>query len=141
MESWVWLVGGIGLVIMELATPCGFFLFILGASAVIVGLVASLGLASSWVVQATLFCAVAVVSWLSFGRRMREARKHVVKRHGNVEGSIVKISTDIAPGSSGSGELWGTQWRIENVGDVVLEAGTEAVVVASEGLGLRVKKR
>jgi membrane protein implicated in regulation of membrane protease activity len=77
MESWVWLVAGIGLVIMELVTPCGFFLFILGASAVVVGVVASVGLASSWVVQASLFCAVAVVSWLSFGKRMREARRQV----------------------------------------------------------------
>lgn len=140
MESWVWLVAGIGLVIMELVTPCGFFLFILGASAVVVGVVASVGLASSWVVQASLFCAVAVVSWLSFGKRMREARRHVVKKHGNIEGSVVRITVDVAPGASGSGELWGTQWRVENVGDSVLEAGTEAIVVASEGLGLRVKK-
>jgi membrane protein implicated in regulation of membrane protease activity len=141
MENWVWLVGGLALVILELALPCGFFLFILGVSAFTVGLVVSIGLAQSWSVQALLFCAVAVASWLLFGQRMRVARALRVSKQGNVEGSIVKILGNIEPGSGGSGELWGTQWRVENVGEVLLEAGTDAVVVASKGVGLQVRKR
>jgi len=139
MESWIWLVIGVGLVTMELIIPCGFYLFILGVSAFGVGLLVHFGIVLSWSAQATLFCAIAVACWLIFGQRMRAARKHTVKKHGQLEGSVVRITGDIAPGASGSGELWGTQWRVENVGHAGLEAGAEALVVASEGLSLKVK--
>jgi membrane protein implicated in regulation of membrane protease activity len=141
MESWIWLVIGIGLVIMELVTPCGFYLFILGISAFGVGLLVYLGIVLSWSAQAILFCAFAVACWLIFGQRIRAARKQVVAKHGQLEGNIVRIAADIAPGASGSGELWGTQWRIENIGNELLESGAEAVVIASEGVTLKVKRK
>jgi membrane protein implicated in regulation of membrane protease activity len=41
----------------------------------------------------------------------------------------------------GKGELWGSSWRVRNVGTGVLDPATEAVVVEVEDLTLCVKRR
>ena len=143
MPAWIWLVLGIFLIILELLTPSGFFLFILGLSGVTVGAFVAGGVFSGWMVEVSVFCVVAVVFWIAMGKRLAgfflQARP--LEHQGQIVGSVVKISNDIPVSGTGTGTLWGTQWQLENVDKTVLAAGSEAVVVASQGIKLQVKKK
>ena len=45
MEWWMWLAGGLALVVAELATPSGFFIIFFGLGALTVGVLGGLGMA------------------------------------------------------------------------------------------------
>jgi membrane protein implicated in regulation of membrane protease activity len=141
MYSWIWLVVGVFLVVLELLTPAGFFLLILGGSAMAVGLLAAIGVCSTWIPQSICFCVIAVVSWLTLGQKLRNRLSQRPPQQGQVIGSVVKVAQRIAPGETGAGELWGTAWRIRNADSVDLLEGSDAVVVGSEGITLHVKQR
>ena len=141
MAAWLWIVIGIILMMIELMIPSGFFLFIVGMAGLLVGAVSAIGLVQSWIPQGLLFCVMAVGLWILLGKRLQGILKPTAFKEGKLVGSTVLLSEDIAPGASGSGVLWGTQWRLENIDSVVLNAGSEAVVVASQGIGLQVKRK
>lgn len=124
----------------ELLLPCGFFLLILGGSAVLVGALVSVGLFDSWIPQAIVFCAIAVCTWLFLGKKLQSALGLAKQQPGNLVGTIVTVTRAIPPGGSGPGELWGTSWRLINVDTAELPEGIEAVVIGSEGITLHVKK-
>ncbi|MFO0416197.1 MAG: NfeD family protein [Pseudomonadota bacterium] len=141
MNSWIWIFIGILLALLELVTPSGFFLLILGLASALVGAVLKLGLGLSFIQQALLFSALAVVIWVTLGRYLRSC---LSTRKGDPEhliGNFVVISDEIAPGANGSGELWGSRWRLENSDSVALSAGSEALVVGVRGVTLQVKRR
>jgi len=143
MPAWIWLVIGISLVVLELLVPSGFFLFILGLAGVVVGALVAAGIISGWMVEASVFCVAAIGCWLAFGKPLAGifSRRHSTGHQGQVVGSIVKVTAEIQAGSVGTGTLWGTQWRLENIDSNTLAAGSEAVVVASQGITLQVRKK
>jgi hypothetical protein len=141
MAPWIWLVLGLGLMALELFAPSGFYLFILGLSAIMVGLVATTGVLSTWIAQSALFCLVAVGVWIGLGERLRKRFFKKGAHPGQVIGQIITTVADISPGQHGSGELWGVQWRLENADSTTILAGSEVVVVSAEGITLRVKRR
>jgi membrane protein implicated in regulation of membrane protease activity len=141
MEPWIWLVLGLGLVALELFVPSGFYLFILGISAIVVGAMAALGLVTAWGAQSLIFSLMAVGVWLGLGERLRKRFFKRSAHPGEVVGRIITVPADITPGQHGSGELWGVQWRLENVDSVTIPAGHEVVVTGAEGITLRVKRR
>jgi membrane protein implicated in regulation of membrane protease activity len=141
MAAWIWLVLGLGLIALELFAPSGFYLFILGVAAIVVGAVGAMGLLSSWMGQSALFSLVAVLVWLGLGEKLRSRFVKRGAQPGQVIGRTITIAAEIAPGHHGSGELWGVQWRLENVDSTPLLAGSEVVVVSAEGITLRVKRR
>ena len=140
MAPWIWLVLGLGLIALELFIPIGFYLFILGVSAVLVGAAAMSGLLGSLIGQAALFCLVAVVVWIGLGEKLRRLFFKKGTQPGQVIGRVITVSADIAPGQHGSGELWGVQWRLENVDSAPIRAGSEVIVTGAEGITLRVKR-
>lgn len=141
MAPWIWLVLGLGLIALELFLPSGFYLFILGVSGILVGLAAATGLSGSWVIQSILFCVVAVLVWIGLGEKLRRMFFKRGAQPGQVIGRIITVTSDIAPGQHGSGELWGVQWRLENVDSAMIPMGSEVVVTGAEGITLRVKRR
>lgn len=141
MASWIWLVIGIGLIALELFLPTGFYLFILGVSGIVVGLLVSTGSLESWMLQALAFCAIAIAMSLVIGEKLRRVFGSKSAEPGQVIGKAVHISSDIQPGHIGSGELWGTTWRLENVDSVALHVGDEGTVVSAEGITLRVRRK
>lgn len=141
MYSWMWLVAGVGLMILELFIPSGFIILILGAAAVVVGILSELGLLTTWVPQAALFCVVALGTWIALGQRLQALLGTKSPQQGQVEGAVVKVTEPIAPGATGSGELWGAAWRIHNIGTEELPVGSEAVVIGSAGITLQVKRK
>jgi membrane protein implicated in regulation of membrane protease activity len=141
MAAWLWLVLGIVIMMMELMFPSGFFLFILGSAGIIVGVFSAAGVMQGWVSQAIVFCLAALSLWLLLGKRLQGILKPTAFKEGQLVGSVVRLSENLAPGASGSGVLWGTQWRVENVDSVILAAGSEVLVVSSQGISLQVKRK
>ena len=62
MNWWVWVVFGLGLSAIELVTPGGFVVIFFGVSAVAVGLLTGVGLASAPWLQWLLFPVLALVA-------------------------------------------------------------------------------
>ena len=63
---WLWLLGGSALLVLEIITPGGFYVFFFGIGAIIVGLLAALGLAGPAWVQWLLFGAISVAALAIF---------------------------------------------------------------------------
>jgi len=141
MSLWVWLIVGILLVAAEVFIPSGFYLLMLGMASIIVGLLATTGVVSSFAVEAVIFCLVVVGMWLVLGSRPRGILGKKGGHAGQLVGQVVRVSSDLEPGRHGTGELWGTQWRLMNLDATPLVAGSEAVVVSAEGVTLRVKRK
>jgi membrane protein implicated in regulation of membrane protease activity len=142
MPAWIWLVLGISLVIVELLLPSGFFLFILGIAGIVVGAFVATGVISGWMPEVVVFCVVAIGCWLAFGKHLVQLFSRRPAGHqGQLVGSVVSVTANIPVGSTGTGTLWGTQWRLENIDSSTLTAGSEAVVVSSQGITLQVKRK
>ena len=63
---WHWLVIGLLLVLVELATPGGFFVIFFGVSAIIVGALAGFGLAGPVWTQLLMFSVLSIISLVLF---------------------------------------------------------------------------
>ena len=141
MSGWFWIAAGLALCIMELVVISGFFLFLLGVSGLLLGLLVLSGLFPTWPIQAAVFSVLAVISWLVFGKRLQGALGVAKSRADDTKGKEIRVVEEIAPGQLGSGELWGSPWRIKNIDAEVLPAGSECVVVDTEGVTLRVTRK
>jgi membrane protein implicated in regulation of membrane protease activity len=145
MSGWLWCIIGLGLLVAELVIPAGFFLFFLGASALIIAFLTSIGLMPFWywplwAWQTLIFSIVSVALLFVFPKKLQGLfGRASAPMTGNTVGSIVKLAGNLAPGATGSAELWGTAWRVKNVDSKILEEGSEAVVVGSEGITLQIK--
>lgn len=140
MQYWLWLLLGLSLAILELVTPSGFFLIILGGAAVLVGLLVAAGAFVSWNAQAIIFCLLALGIWFTLGKRLRNSVATKDPRHGDLVGSLITIKTETAPGGDGSGEMWGTTWQLKNIDDAILYPEERALVISCEGITLMVKR-
>ena len=141
MSGWVWLIIGIGLCIAELIVVSGFFLFLLGISALILGLLVLTGLFQTWPVQGAVFCAVAVISWLVFGAKLQGVLGAPKDAVVDTKGKVIRVAAAIEPEQVGSGELWGSTWRLKNISGETIPAGAECVVVEAEGVTLQVIRK
>ena len=142
MIWWYWVVLGLALVALELATPGGFFVIFFGLSALLVGLLEVIGLASRDWVQWVLFPVIALAALAIFRdpllrwMRTRDRADDV----DSLVGQVAVVAGDIAPGQHGRAELRGTGWSARNVGTTLLAAGQRCRVVAVEGLMLDLRQ-
>lgn len=141
MEYWFWIIIGIGFLALEIFVSTGFYLFIIGAAAIGVGLLAAVGVATSWIAQSAVFCVLAVILWVLFADRLQKLLRSGEKEYQGVVGQTVKVTENIPPGHKGAGELWGAPWRLENISDASISADTECVVVSSDGIILQVRPK
>ena len=142
MTWWYWVVLGLVLGAIELATPGGFFVIFFAIGALAVGGLALAGVAGPAWVQWLLFPLIAVVT-------LRLFRQPLVGRLGAgggrddvdaLVGEVAIASTDIAPGAHGRAELRGAGWSARNVDEVPLAAGRRCRVVAVRGLTLDLRQ-
>jgi membrane protein implicated in regulation of membrane protease activity len=141
MPAWIWLILSITMMILELLMPSGFFLFILGSAGLLLGLLVAIGVVSGWLVEVSVFCVFALAIWFLLGKRLPLLFSASGPSRGQLVGSVVVCLDEIAPGGHGNGELWGARWRLENIDQVPLAVGSEAVVVDSRGISLCVKRK
>ena len=138
MTWWFWIVLGLGLSALELATTSGIFIILFGVAAFVVGLLALAGISGAAWVQWLLFPVFALIS-------LRLFRRPILNRLGmagdrtdvdTLVGEIATAAEAIAPGAHGRAELRGTTWSARNVDSIALAVGQRCRVVAVQGLML-----
>ena len=141
MDARLLFVIGIVLCVAELFGPTGFFLLILGLGSLLTGALTYLGVITSWMAQATVFSIASLGIWFLFGDSLQRVLRTGEKGYGGLVGQTAVARETVAPGHKGSGEMWGSPWRVENVGTSIIQSGDECEVVSSDGLVLGVKRK
>jgi membrane protein implicated in regulation of membrane protease activity len=140
MAYWAWLLLGVALLAIELATPGGFFAFFFALSGLLVGLLVALGWAGPAWMQWLLFSAISIAllgllrrplqSWLESKRRSQPVD--------SIPGEAALALEDIAIGALGKAELRGASWTAKNGGASAIVKGQRLRVDRVEGLTLHV---
>ena len=142
MTWWIWVIVGLVLAAIELATPGGFFVIFFGVAALVVGMLELAGLAQAPWVQWLLFPVIAVAALRLFRKPLLERlRAHEGKDNvDSLVGEVATASTELAPGGFGRAELRGSMWSARNVGTTSLASGQRTRVVAVDGLMLDIRQ-
>jgi membrane protein implicated in regulation of membrane protease activity len=137
---WHWLVLGLLLVVGELATPGGFYILFFGISALLVGVLAGVGIAGPVWFQVLLFSILAVVGLAVFRTRLLSWMQvnPQAPQIDTLVGEVGTVGEPLAPGSMGKVQLRGASWSARNASDATLETGARCRVVRVDGLTLYV---
>lgn len=137
MAWWLWVLGGLALLVIEVTTPGGFFAVFFALGAILVGLARALGWSGPAWVEWLAFTLLSVVSLLLFRRplmnRFRLASGPPVDR---LEGEGALVLEDVPPGGVGKAELRGTTWTARAADGAALARGRRCRVERVEGLTL-----
>lgn len=118
MIWWYWLVLGLVLLGLELATPGGLLALFFGIGALLVGVLALLGIAGPTWVQWLLFSLLSIAS-LVLLRGPLQARLNIGRTSHPVDslaGETAIVTEDIPPGGVGKVELRGASWSARSDG-------------------------
>ncbi|MGE5834375.1 MAG: NfeD family protein [Acidobacteriota bacterium] len=138
---WHWLVLGLLLVVVELASAGGFYIIFFGVGAIVVGLLSASGAAGPGWAQLLLFAGLSVSGLLLF--RSRLLRWFQVEPQAPpvdaLVGEVGQAAEELAPGAVGRVELRGSAWSARNASSVALARGARCRVVRVDGLMLYVE--
>jgi membrane protein implicated in regulation of membrane protease activity len=138
MVWWLWVLLGIALLALEVATPGGLFALFFGAGAFAVAALAALGADAVW--QWLAFPVVSVVLLAALRRTLLE---RIAARPGapvdQLVGQEVVVLQDIPAGGEGKAELRGTPWSARGEGGAAIRAGQRGRVERIDGLVLWVR--
>jgi membrane protein implicated in regulation of membrane protease activity len=140
MAYWAWLLLGVALLAIELATPGGFFAFFFGVSGLVVGVLVALGWAGPAWMQWLLFSVLSIVALAALRKPVQSwlAVKHRAQPVDSIPGESALALEDIAVGAIGRAELRGTSWSAKNGGAGAIVKGQRLRVDRIEGLMLHV---
>jgi inner membrane protein len=113
MMWWLWILLGLGLLVVEMATPGALFGLFFGLSAILVGALVAVGWAGSHGVQWVLFSGIAILM-LALLRSPLKARLNVDGKHKNVDsliGNAGVVLEDVPAGGVGKVEVRGSGWN------------------------------
>lgn len=137
MSWWLWVLLGVGLLVVEIVTPGGLFALFFGASALVVGLLAAAGVESPGV-QWGLFALLGVLLLLGLRRRL-QARMGAGPHVAGLVGELAVPREDLEPGATGSADLRGAPWTAVNDGEAVLRRGQRCRVTRAENLTIHIR--
>ena len=141
MIWWYWILLGLVLAAIELATPGGFFFIFFAVSALALGTLELAGLVATDWVQWVLFSVLSVVCIAVFRKPLLE-RLRRSERPDTVDslvGEVAVASAAIPSGQYGRAELRGSMWSVRNIDDGEVRAGERCRVVAVRGLELDIR--
>lgn len=141
MLWWLWVVVGIGLLALELATPGTLFALFFGLSAILVGILTALGWAGPGWLQWLLFSVLSVGA-LALLRGPLQARLNVKGAQKAVDsflGEGVVVIEEVPAEGVGKVELRGSTWSARSAGAGPLARGQRCRVDYVEGLTLWVR--
>jgi membrane protein implicated in regulation of membrane protease activity len=132
----MWLLAGLGLLIVEMVTPGGFFALFFGVAAILVGVLSAAHLAGPDWMEWALFTVLSVVGVVLL-------RRPVMQRFGlsapalpvdDLRGEWAMVTEEIRPGDVGKVELRGSAWsaranRTVRVGERVRVDRVEGLTV------------
>lgn len=141
MPWWLWILVGLGLLIVEVAVPGGIILLFFGVAAVILGGLVLAGWGGPTWFQLTLFSTLSIVSLFTLRgpifRRIK-ATSTGSDKIDSLVGEPIILLEDLSPGAEGKAELRGTSWIAKNVSTQSFLKGDRCVVEAVRGLKLHV---
>lgn len=135
MAWWQWMVLGVSLLVVEMATPGGLFAVFFGIGAFVIAPVAAYG--ASPTLQWTLYTVVSLALLATL--RSVLARKLAVHGSGPMDtlvGEQATLLEDLAAGGEGKAELRGTSWTARAVEGRALSRGQRCRVERVDGLTL-----
>jgi membrane protein implicated in regulation of membrane protease activity len=138
MAWWIWVLGGLILLVVEVATPGGFFAVFFGAGAILVGVLKALGWDGPAWAEWLVFTILSLVALGLFRKPLMRrfnlsGGKKTVDR---MEGERALVTEEVAPGGVGKAEMRGTPWTARTAGESVLAKGQRCRVERVEGLTL-----
>ncbi len=138
---WHWLVVGLLLILGELASAGGFYVIFFGIAALVVGVLAGLGVGGPLWVQLLLFSVLSVASLLLFRARLLSWIQHDPQRPevDTLVGEVGVVSDELAPGTVGRVEVRGSAWSARNTSPATIVRGTRCRVVRVDGLMLDIE--
>ena len=142
MTWWLWILAGLVLLGLELATPGGFFLAFFGVAAIVVGALVGAGLLEPIWLQWLLFSILSVISVLVFRKPLLEwmkRREPVRPAVDSLVGETAVLTEDLPPGGVGKAELRGTSWSVRARDGATLGRGRRCRVEQVDGLTLWVR--
>ena len=140
MQWWMWLAGGLALVVMELVTPSGFFIIFFGLGALSVGTLVRLGLIESGGVQWLLFTGLSVTYLMLFRGALQDKLKAPPRATVDTMLGDLAVPQDlIAPSAVGRVEVRGSAWSARNISNTTLTPGQRCKVTHVDGLLLSVE--
>jgi inner membrane protein len=140
MIWWMWIVLGLVLVALELATPGGFFVIFFGVGALTVGALVLADVVRAIWVEWLLFPIVALVTLRLFRQPLLGYMRIHENNVDSLVGEVALASGEIPPGGHGRAELRGSSWNARNVDTTTLAAGQRCRVVAVQGLMLDLRQ-
>jgi len=140
MPWWGWIVLGAVLLLSETVVTSEFYLVLLGAAALTMGLLGLAGFEGPVWSQWVQFGVLSVFFLVVFRRRVWS---RLMARQDNPEEHLINeiavTEEAIPPGGSGRAQLRGSFWTVQNQGDTPLDAGARVRVKRVEGLVLHVE--
>ena len=137
MIWWHWVVLGLVLAAIELATPGGFFVIFFAIAALLLGVLELTGLLESDVMQWVLLPVVSLVLLALFRKPLLGLIRH--GEPDTVDSLVGEVATAvelIPAGQHGRAEMRGSRWSARNLDQAALIPGQRCRVVAVRGLEL-----
>ncbi len=137
MIWWYWMVLGLVLAAIELATPGGFFVIFFAIAALLLGLLELVGVLESDVMQWLLLPVVSLILLALFRKPMLDLiRGHEPDTVDTLIGEVATAIEFIPAGAHGRAEMRGSSWKARNLDQAPLNPGQRCRVVAVNGLEL-----
>jgi membrane protein implicated in regulation of membrane protease activity len=140
MDWWMWLATGLVLLVLELATPSGFFVMFFGLGALTVGVLTRLEIAGAAWTQWLLFITLSLTYLLLFRRQLQSrVQAPASKAVDSLVGTVAIAQERILPGQVGRVEVRGSAWSARNEAPNPIEPGQRCRVVGIDGLMLSIQ--
>jgi membrane protein implicated in regulation of membrane protease activity len=141
MDWWMWIVGGLLLLVLEISVPGGIILLFFGAAALVVGTLLGIGVEAPVWLQLALFSIISVLSLVTLRGPILQRLKGEsdLKPIDSLLGTTAIVMEEAPAGARGKAELRGATWTILNLGNEPLTPGQACVVERVEGLRLYVR--
>ena len=136
MTWWLWLLLGLVLSALELASTGGFYLIFFGVSAMFIGLMTAIGLAGPPWLQWLVFTLLSVILLLAFRRPILRIMQVETGPVDALVGQTAVTLDAIPPGTVGRAELRGATWSARNLHSADLARGQRCRVERVDGLML-----
>lgn len=138
MAWWLWMLVGLGLLVVEMVTPGGLFALFFGVGALCVAPLALVGMPA--ILQWIAFTALSLVL-LATLRAPLQARLagRGAPRMDDLVGEEVVLLQDVPAGGTGQAELRGVPWTARAASGIALRAGQRGRVERVEGLVLWIR--
>lgn len=137
MSWWLWVLVGMGLLVVELVTPGGFFALFFGVGALLTAILAAVGAGET--AQWLAFSVISVVLLATLRRTLRERLGSSAAPVDSIVGEEVTLLADLPEGGEAKAELRGVPWTARAATGLPLAKGQRCRVERIEGVTLFVR--